>query len=214
MIDDTHAPGRRSWVASANHHAGIPDSEPAPWCVQPARRRAARWCRDRRRNPRPIGRAGAGPFQWLRIKTAAEAAEAASGTTLNPLFALGREARHGTAATSWRDSRWRPSQTASGAKRHARNFSIQPPDCRLEVPAAIGDYTDFFAGIHHATNAGKLFRPDNPLMPNYKYVPIGYHGRASSIVASGERCAARRTTQTGERSHSDLRAVPQPRLRT
>src|SRR5436190_22626031 len=45
--------------------------------------------------------------------------------------------------------------------------------------------TDFFAGIHHATNAGKLFRPDNPLLPNYKYVPIGYHGRASSIRPSG-----------------------------
>jgi len=49
----------------------------------------------------------------------------------------------------------------------------------------VGDYTDFFAGIHHATNAGKLFRPDNPLLPNYKYVPIGYHGRASSIRPSG-----------------------------
>ena len=58
-------------------------------------------------------------------------------------------------------------------------------DCRLALPAEIGDYTDFFAGIHHATNAGKLFRPDNPLMPNYKYVPIGYHGRASSINVSG-----------------------------
>src|SRR6516225_2649908 len=58
-------------------------------------------------------------------------------------------------------------------------------DCRLELPAAIGDYTDFFAGIHHATTAGKLFRPDNPLLPNYKYVPIGYHGRTSSIAVSG-----------------------------
>ena len=57
-------------------------------------------------------------------------------------------------------------------------------DCQLALPATIGDYTDFFAGIHHATNAGKLFRPDNPLLPNYKYVPIGYHGRASSVVVS------------------------------
>ncbi|MFL6831703.1 MAG: fumarylacetoacetase [Xanthobacteraceae bacterium] len=64
-------------------------------------------------------------------------------------------------------------------------FLHRAEDCRLELPAAIGDYTDFFAGIHHATNAGKLFRPDNPLLPNYKYVPIGYHGRASSIRASG-----------------------------
>lgn len=52
-------------------------------------------------------------------------------------------------------------------------------------PATIGDYTDFYASIDHATNAGKLFRPDNPLLPNYKYIPIGYHGRASSIVVSG-----------------------------
>ena len=53
----------------------------------------------------------------------------------------------------------------------------------MQVPAAIGDYTDFYASIFHATNVGKLFRPDNPLLPNYKYVPIGYHGRASSIRA-------------------------------
>jgi fumarylacetoacetase len=53
------------------------------------------------------------------------------------------------------------------------------------VPVTIGDYTDFYASIHHATNVGKLFRPDQPLMPNYKFVPIGYHGRASSIVISG-----------------------------
>jgi fumarylacetoacetase len=50
----------------------------------------------------------------------------------------------------------------------------------------IGDYTDFYVGIHHATNVGRQFRPDNPLLPNYKYVPIGYHGRASSVRASGE----------------------------
>jgi fumarylacetoacetase len=54
------------------------------------------------------------------------------------------------------------------------------------VPCLIGDYTDFYVGIHHATNVGALFRPDNPLLPNYKYVPIGYHGRASSVRASGE----------------------------
>jgi fumarylacetoacetase len=55
----------------------------------------------------------------------------------------------------------------------------------LFVPVAVGDYTDFYAGIHHATGIGKLMRPDNPLLPNYKWVPIGYHGRASSIVVSG-----------------------------
>ena len=56
---------------------------------------------------------------------------------------------------------------------------------QFRVPVTIGDYTDFYASIHHATNVGKLFRPDQPLLPNYKFVPIGYHGRASSIVISG-----------------------------
>ncbi|TWI49255.1 fumarylacetoacetate hydrolase [Pseudomonas duriflava] len=57
--------------------------------------------------------------------------------------------------------------------------------CQMHLPARIGDYTDFYVGIHHAVNVGKLFRPDNPLLPNYKYVPIGYHGRASTIDISG-----------------------------
>ena len=63
---------------------------------------------------------------------------------------------------------------------------IGQSEVRLHVPCLIGDYTDFYVGIHHATNVGKQFRPDNPLQPNYKYVPIGYHGRASSIRPSGE----------------------------
>ncbi|MEO6225656.1 MAG: fumarylacetoacetase [Sphingomicrobium sp.] len=63
---------------------------------------------------------------------------------------------------------------------------LVPTEVRLHVPCLVGDYTDFYVGIHHATNVGKQFRPDNPLLPNYKYVPIGYHGRASSVRASGE----------------------------
>ena len=63
---------------------------------------------------------------------------------------------------------------------------IGQSEVRLHVPCLIGDYTDFYVGIHHATNVGRQFRPDNPLLPNYKYVPIGYHGRASSVRASGE----------------------------
>ena len=59
-------------------------------------------------------------------------------------------------------------------------------EVRMHLPCVVGDYTDFYVGIHHATNVGKQFRPDNPLLPNYKYVPIGYHGRASSVRASGE----------------------------
>ena len=63
---------------------------------------------------------------------------------------------------------------------------IGQSEVRLHVPCLIGDYTDFYVGIHHATNVGRQFRPGNPLLPNYKYVPIGYHGRASSVRASGE----------------------------
>jgi fumarylacetoacetase len=58
-------------------------------------------------------------------------------------------------------------------------------DAEMLLPMTIGDYTDFYASVHHATNVGSMFRPDNPLLPNYKWLPIGYHGRASSIVISG-----------------------------
>jgi fumarylacetoacetase len=63
---------------------------------------------------------------------------------------------------------------------------VAQAEATMHLPCVIGDYTDFYVGIHHATNVGKQFRPDNPLLPNYKYVPIGYHGRASSVRASGE----------------------------
>ncbi|HEX8735254.1 MAG TPA: fumarylacetoacetase [Pyrinomonadaceae bacterium] len=64
-------------------------------------------------------------------------------------------------------------------------YLIPISETSLSVPFEIGDYTDFYCSIFHATNVGSMFRPDNPLLPNYKYVPIGYHGRASSIVVSG-----------------------------
>jgi len=63
---------------------------------------------------------------------------------------------------------------------------IGQSEATMHLPCLVGDYTDFYVGIHHATNVGKQFRPDQPLLPNYKYVPIGYHGRASSVRASGE----------------------------
>ena len=64
---------------------------------------------------------------------------------------------------------------------------VAQADAENAVPAQIGDYTDFYTSIHHATTIGKLFRPDNPLLPNYKWVPIGYHGRSSTIGVSGQR---------------------------
>ena len=70
---------------------------------------------------------------------------------------------------------------------HPDKISLLVPmsDTFPRIPAEIGDYTDFYASIFHATNIGKMFRPDNPLLPNYKHMPIGYHGRASSVVVSG-----------------------------
>jgi len=79
---------------------------------------------------------------------------------------------------------------------------IGQSEVRLHVPCLIGDYTDFYVGIHHATNVGRQFRPDNPLLPNYKYVPIGYHGRASSVRASGEPV----TRPSGQRKAPDADA--------
>ncbi len=76
-------------------------------------------------------------------------------------------------------------RTGGAGAAHADTLLVPVDDAELLVPAHVGDYTDFYASIYHATNVGSMFRPDHPLLPNYKYVPIGYHGRASSIVASG-----------------------------
>src|SRR3546814_10291201 len=75
--------------------------------------------------------------------------------------------------------------TDSAKEDTVRPALYQAADCTLHLPAQIGDYTDFYSGIRHAENVGRLFRPDDPLLPNYKYVPIVYHGRASSVQVSG-----------------------------
>lgn len=67
----------------------------------------------------------------------------------------------------------------------ARKFLIPMREVKMHLPFDIGDYTDFYASVHHATNVGSMFRPDKPLMPNWKHLPVGYHGRSSSIVVSG-----------------------------
>ena len=91
---------------------------------------------------------------------------------------------------------------------------IGQSEVRMHVPCLIGDYTDFYVGIHHATNVGKQFRPDNPLLPNYKYVPIGYHGRASSVRAVGRAGdPAQRPAQAARRRRARIWPEPPPRLR-
>ena len=83
----------------------------------------------------------------------------------------------------------------------------------MRMPAAFRNFTDFFASIFHASNAGRMFRPDNPLMPNYKYVPVAYHSRASSVRISG--VPVRRPNgqrKSPERDRAELRAIAQPRF--
>ncbi len=180
MIDATHSPDRQSWVGSANGHADFPIQNLPFGVFSPPNGEA--------RGGVAIGDEildlSAALKAGLFDGAAAEAAEAASGPSLNAFLALGRAPRAALRAriADILDARGADRQKAESL----RDKLLYPAaDCRLHVPATIGDYTDFYAGIHHATNVGKLFRPDNPLLPNYKYVPIGYHGRASSIGPSG-----------------------------
>jgi len=102
-----------------------------------------------------------------------------TGPNLNRLAAAGRPA--------WRQLRKVLSLALSDpakAKRFSK-FLVPMKKAELFLPVHIGDYSDFYTGIHHALAVGRMFRPDNPLLPNYKWVPIGYHGRASSVVVSG-----------------------------
>jgi fumarylacetoacetase len=178
-LDETHDPKRRSWVASANDGATDFPIQNLPLGVF---RRAG--STERARVGIAIGAMildvnAAQKAGWF-AGDAATAAAACGGGQLNELMALGRPA-------------WRTLRAAAGAlleagsraERDAERILVPTTDADLLLPARVGDYTDFYASIHHATNVGRMFRPDNPLLPNYKYVPIGYHGRASSLVPSG-----------------------------
>jgi len=113
---------------------------------------------------------------------AAKALAACQGDTLNAFMALGQPAWSALRLTLSRLLR-------KGAAEESRLKACLFPqtDAEYKLPATIGDYTDFYTSIHHATRVGSLFRPDNPLLPNYKWVPIGYHGRSSSIEISGQQ---------------------------
>jgi len=163
-VDDTHDPAIESFVASAN--------DPAT---------------DFPLQNLPLGRFRRGSGEEWQIGAAIgdqvlplrESGFVATDD-MNRLMAAGaaarRSLRHALSMALRSDS-----PRAADLRRHL----VAQADIELGLPCRIGDYTDFYTGIHHATNVGKLFRPDNPLLPNYKWVPIGYHGRASSIVVSG-----------------------------
>ena len=111
-------------------------------------------------------------------------ADACAAPALNRLMEMG--------STAWGELR-RSLQSllatngalAKQAEKASDALLVPMAEAELFLPAQVGDYTDFYASVHHATNVGSMFRPDNPLLPNYKWVPIGYHGRASSLVVSG-----------------------------
>jgi len=175
-MNATHDPQRQSWVASANRAGQAFPIQNLPFGIfqsaaQPAVGVAIG---DQILDLRGCCHAG------LLASLPAETREACAATTLNPLMAGGPE--------SWSPLRALLSDLLRADHPHQR--SVAPhlramAEATMLKPAWIGNYTDFYASIHHATRVGRLFRPDNPLLPNYKYIPIGYHGRASSIVPSG-----------------------------
>ena len=184
MIDETHDRARQSWVASANGHAEFPLQNlpfgvfsPPGSSVPDARPRGGVAIGDMVFDLREARDAGL--FSGL----AASAAEAASGASLNPLMALGaaprRMLRQQLFALLAADGPGRAKAEPLAAQLlHAAH------NCWLHLPATIGNFTDFFAGIHHARNGGMRRDPNNPLSPNYKYVPVAYHSRASSVRES------------------------------
>ena len=115
---------------------------------------------------------------------AAGAAERCREASMNALAELGRTAISGL-RDAVADILVADSPLAKRRDELAKRLLVPMSEVEMRLPVQAGDYTDFYASIHHATNVGSMFRPDNPLLPNYKYLPIGYHGRSSSLVVSG-----------------------------
>ena len=164
---------RRSWVESANHpECGFPIQN-LPYGVFRSRDRSS------------IGVAigdqildlGACAAAGILDTLSANIVAACTADVLNPLMALG--------LVSWAQLRQHLTLLLTGESLPRPEHLVPMSAAEMLLPVCIGDYTDFYASIHHATRVGKLFRPECPLLPNYKHLPIGYHGRASSIVPSG-----------------------------
>ena len=179
ILNSTHHAARRSWVEPANDPAVDFPLQNLPagifrTATQPA--------------PRPGIAIGDQVFDLAATGSAGllptDVIEACRQPTLNALMALGPAA--------WSALRGRLSELLGADTCPAGPLRSAAMDCLVPMreavmllPARVGDYTDFYASIHHATNVGAMFRPDSPLLPNYKWVPVGYHGRASSLVVSG-----------------------------
>ncbi|RVU21256.1 fumarylacetoacetase [Methylobacterium oryzihabitans] len=181
MIDATHDPARRSLVASANGHPdfAIQNLPLGVFSPEGGAPRGGVAIGDRILDlPAALG-------LGLLDGPARAAAEAAAGEALNPYFALPAATR-GALRARLSDLLREDGPERARIEAAGEGLLHRAGACRMHLPARIGDYTDFYAGLHHAVAVGRLFRPDAPLLPNYKHVPIGYHGRASSVVVSGE----------------------------
>ncbi len=167
-MNRTHAPDRQSWVESANAPNADFPIQNLPFGVF-------------RREPHELSRLGVAiGDQILDLRKCASQnllPSVCAAHTLNPVMAMGR-------AFQWNLRKLIFELLAENAQRRPEML-VPMSSVEMLVPAEIGDFTDFYASIHHATRVGQLFRPENPLLPNYRYVPIAYHGRSSSIVASG-----------------------------
>ncbi len=177
MTDVTHDPARTSWVASANGHSEFPIQNLPLGIFSPVGG-----------GPRggiAIGDAifdiSAALDAGLFTGPAREAAELAAGRTLNAFMEAGPAARQ-----ALRRAASDLLTAGSRGEAHAARILHDASSCTLHLPNRVGNFTDFFAGIHHVITAGQMTRPDNPVLPNYRYVPVAYHSRASSVRVSGE----------------------------
>ena len=181
LINATHDPKLQSWVTSANTGETDFPVQNLPF---------GRFRRVDTTEPWRIGVAIGDHI--LDLSLAAEAGEwSADAQVMLAALAVGDlnvvMARNAAARSALR-AELSAALAESSPQQEALDRALLPQsEAQMTLPCAIGDYTDFYTGIHHATAVGKLFRPDNPLLPNYPWVPIGYHGRASSIGVSGQQ---------------------------
>jgi fumarylacetoacetase len=179
-LDETHDPALVSWVASANAAGCDFPIQNLPFGVF-----REKGCQRPWRGGVAIGDQVLDLAAVARDRLADAAADsalrAAQGPTLNALMALGRPAW-----TALRGALSCGLRQGAAERERWQQALVAQSEVEMGLPAEVGDYTDFYTSIHHATNVGRLFRPDNPLLPNYRWVPIGYHGRASSLGVSGE----------------------------
>jgi fumarylacetoacetase len=183
LLNETHDPALQSWVTSANAADGDFPIQNLPFAVFRRAGSGEAWRIGVAIGDRVLDLAAA-EARGVFAGQAAEAARAGTGASLNPLMALD--------AAKWSALRLALSRllrAGSDAEPTLQPCLIPQAEAEYTLPATIGDYTDFYTSIHHATRVGRLFRPDNPLLPNYKWVPIGYHGRSSSIGVSGQAFA-------------------------